>query len=284
MRRSGWNPARRNRNIGTAKSGHGRDNRMVIPASWADGRMFYSRLENPIPVEIQIGRQSITVLVEPCRLGFVHAVTVEDVAHLLHYLPSADIVPVKLVLLRQPKRKEKLLSSVWGRLAFLVEVGPWRGPAVILEAQPLDEADRWPGSRWPRSLGPDDMRELDRLRADGHQVRLGRRSYEITSDLAAIRSTQLYRTLPHEIGHYVDWVREVDRPAGDDLDEWFRLDELYYSRPAREREDFAHRYADDFRARAEDAGYLPFRRFFDLEWAVAQGLDPEWFGVVDSHG
>lgn len=29
---------RRNRHIGTAKSGHGRDNRMLVPEPWADAR------------------------------------------------------------------------------------------------------------------------------------------------------------------------------------------------------------------------------------------------------
>ncbi len=277
MRRSGWNPGRRNRNIGTAKSGHGRDNRMVIPASWANGRMFYARLENPIAVKGVVGRLVITILVEPCRRGFVHAVTVEDVVHLLHYLPAEDVAPIRLVLLRQPKRKETLLSPVWGRLAFFVEVGPWNGPAVILEAQCLAGS-----SKWPASLSPEEQRELGRLRADGHQVRRGRRGYEITSDVAAVRSTQLYRTLPHEIGHHVDWVRRVDRPAGDDNDEWWRLDELYFSRPHRQREDFAHRYADEFRTHAEVDGYLPFRRFLNLQQTTAQGLDPVWFGASNA--
>ena len=31
MNRRGYDPTRRNRNIGTAKAGHGQDNRLVIP-------------------------------------------------------------------------------------------------------------------------------------------------------------------------------------------------------------------------------------------------------------
>lgn len=36
--RPGWNPTRRNRNQGTAKRGHGQNNRMVIPCVWRSGR------------------------------------------------------------------------------------------------------------------------------------------------------------------------------------------------------------------------------------------------------
>jgi hypothetical protein len=41
MQRPGWNPVRRNRNVGTAKQGRGRDNRMVIPSNWHDSRTFW---------------------------------------------------------------------------------------------------------------------------------------------------------------------------------------------------------------------------------------------------
>ncbi|MGD2181174.1 hypothetical protein [Lusitaniella coriacea] len=41
MHKPGWDARRRNRNIGTAKSGYGKDNRLTIPESWADERLFY---------------------------------------------------------------------------------------------------------------------------------------------------------------------------------------------------------------------------------------------------
>ena len=49
------------------------------------------------------------------------------------------------------------------------------------------------------------VRELDRLRADGHSVRLDRRHWLIEPNAAALRHTQLFRTLLHEIGHHVDY-------------------------------------------------------------------------------
>jgi hypothetical protein len=55
MNRPGWNSQRRNRNIGTAKSGHGQNNRMCIPKHWADGHLFYERLENPVAFSRMVG-------------------------------------------------------------------------------------------------------------------------------------------------------------------------------------------------------------------------------------
>jgi len=48
MNKSGYDARRRNRNIGTDKSGHGQNNRFKIAHAWADDRMFYEKLENPV--------------------------------------------------------------------------------------------------------------------------------------------------------------------------------------------------------------------------------------------
>jgi hypothetical protein len=45
MRRAGWNPTRRNRNIGTAKSGHGLDNSLVIPSPRYESWVFWQNLD-----------------------------------------------------------------------------------------------------------------------------------------------------------------------------------------------------------------------------------------------
>ena len=65
------NPTRRNRNIETAKQGHGQDNRMKIPASWHDDRLFYEKVDNAIAVERMIGDWPITFLVQPATAGFL---------------------------------------------------------------------------------------------------------------------------------------------------------------------------------------------------------------------
>ena len=85
---------------------------------------------------------------------------------------------------------------------------------------------------------------------------------------ATCRATVLYRTLLHEVGHHVD-RRDYGQRGEDDA---------YYQRPARERESFAHRYAEriagDLRARR----VIPFARIIDRLSATRDGLDPDWFG------
>jgi hypothetical protein len=51
MRKPGWDPRRRNRNIGTPKAGRGRDTRFTIPEPWSDTRLYYERLVNPIELK-----------------------------------------------------------------------------------------------------------------------------------------------------------------------------------------------------------------------------------------
>ena len=121
---------------------------------------------------------------------------------------------------------------------------------------------------WRKSLSPDDAKELERLRSDGHQIVHQRRHYEIHSDLEAVRSTQLYRTLPHEVGHYVDYLNSTDDQGSCDL---------FWQKNSKDKEDFAHRYADEFFNRQQAAGQVPFSRKLDKERLVADGLSPEWF-------
>jgi len=75
----------------------------------------------------------------------------------------------------------------------------------------------------------------------------------------AARATQLYRTLLHEIGHWVDWLNKVERPSerGGDFE---KLNDAYFQRPKNEREAFAHRYADETRERLVRLGIIPFER------------------------
>jgi hypothetical protein len=101
--------------------------------------------------------------------------------------------------------------------------------------------------RWPRSLSPDDRRELERLRAAGFAVEETPRHHLITLTGAMCRRYQLLRTVPHEVGHWVDYRKHV-------LDAWppdttpVRSDDAYVDlwlqRPHLEREQAADRYAD----------------------------------------
>lgn len=273
MRRSGWDARRRNKNIGTAKSGHGQDNQLTIPMSWADNRLFYEKLNNPVALTRSINGKTLTFLIEATYSGNVHAATPQDITQVLELIPLEHLRDIELIVLRQPKKKERIINSVWGRLLYWTEMEKYSGPAIHLEAQVPNST-----LKWSKSLSPDHAIELDRLREDGHRIETDRRNHYITSSFDAIRTTQLYRTLPHEIGHYVDYLESVKIPAGDNEAERQRLDKLYATKPTKDKEDFAHRYATEFCAKYTSEGKFPFPPQFDAGVLAAEGLNPSWFG------
>jgi hypothetical protein len=279
MQRPGYNPTRRNRNIGTDKAGYGQNNRLVIPEAWADDRLFYEKLVDPIEIEVPVRSVSVHIIVEPPQTGFVHACTIDDIVHVMRMIPVEHFAPIKVIVLRQPKRKERILSPVWGRLVYWSNIGVHSGPTIYLESQDIARA-----KKWTTSLDPDGARELERLLDDGHSVRFNRRHHLIASTPDSVRKTQLYRTLPHEIGHYVDYLRSVEEPSRDDYDRHYELSKLYWKKPPQEREAFAHRYADEFRARMTREGRLPFERIVDEAAMRRQGLLPEWFLLPSTTG
>jgi hypothetical protein len=265
MRRPGWDARRRNKNIGTAKSGRGQNNQMRIPEHWMGGNyiLSYEKLENSVAIERTVGSRKITFLVEPVQAGFLHACTPDDIVRVLELLPPEHAQGIDLIVLRQPKRKERILEPVWGRLQYRSQIQQYTGVAIHLEAQPIDRVQRW-----RKSLSPEDIQELDRLVRDGHQVISERRYYAIYTNLESIRATQLYRTLPHEIGHYVDYLNSV-KDTGDN--------DLFWSKPSKDKEAFAHRYATEFWEREKVSGCIPFDRILNEEKLITEGLMLSWF-------
>jgi hypothetical protein len=263
MRRPGWDARRRNKNIGTAKSGHGQDNQMKIPASLKSQQLYYENLENPVSIIRRIGDHKITILVEPVREGFIHACTPDDIMQILSLIPPRHIEFINLVVLRQPKHKEHLLCPVWGRLQYWSNIRQYAGVAIHLEAQPIEAT-----FRWSKSLCLDNQKELERLAHDGHHVVSDRRHYAIHTSLESTRNTQLYWTLPHEVGHYVDYFKSVRKDEDRDA---------YWNKPSDEKEVFAHRYADQFCEKARKASNIPFERILNEEQIVADGLALSWF-------
>jgi hypothetical protein len=124
MRRSTWNPTRRNRNIGTAKAGRGLANQLVIPRPHRDPRAYWESLRDPVVV----AANGYRIVVEPCLPRFVYAPTVDDVLRVLAMLPRRDTRHIELIIFRQPTRKQRTLSLVWDRLAYNAIVGPFSGP------------------------------------------------------------------------------------------------------------------------------------------------------------
>lgn len=132
-------------------------------------------------------------------------------------------------------------------------------------------------------MSVESRREFDRLVADGHRVRETASGYRWDPmTLEAARVTQLYRTLLHEVGHQADYLRAVDRPRDAlqlDDPEWDLLGERYWAKSHREKEAFAHRYAQELGDRLRREGRLPFARAGDPERLRGEGLDPQWFGL-----
>lgn len=283
MRRPGWDATRRNRNLGTARSGHGHDNSLVIPTRWADDRVHWEKLRGPVAIRRLIRGREFVVLVEPVLSGFVHCCTPDDVLTMAELVPAADLGDLRLFVLRQPTRTEATISSVWGRLAYFARLGAFSGPAVYLEAQELGILERR-----RRSMSVDDRREFDRLLSDGHPVERVPSGYEWPVTLEASRATQLYRTLLHEIGHQVDYLESVDRPQRDRHEGSVDRDALadrYWCKEPREKEAFAHRYAETLAVSLRKAGSnIPFDRMFDPERLRSQGVDAAWFGPAAGAG
>jgi hypothetical protein len=266
MQRPGWDPRRRNRNIGTARQGHGQDNRLVIPNTWRDTRAFWERVSRCCIVSRPVHGRDLPFVVETTRPDCVYACTIEDLATLLSVAPAEHVFGIKGVILRQPKRKEQLLSPVWGRLGYAVEVGPIDGPAIIVEACPVPLTIKWP-TRLPVAQ----QQELERLLQEADRAECDGRRHVLHFGLMAVRGVQLYRTVLHELGHWADWYEKVEVPARAGGD-WCMLREAYWSRPASERESFAHRYASEQAEQLRARGRLPFERILAPRRWAAEGL------------
>ncbi|GAA4777220.1 hypothetical protein [Novosphingobium ginsenosidimutans] len=251
------NPTRRNRNIGTAKQGHGEANQLVIPDQ-LNRPYWLSRVGDCRVEEHTIGGWMIRFVIEANALGCVHPSTVPDVLRVLEALPQSDWAGLRTIVFRQPTRKQLILRPAWGRLLYDTTVAKANGetlavgPVICLDAVQVDKV-----MVWSTSLDPDLSQELERLRSDGHDVQRSGRKFSISINAASARNTQLYRTLLHEIGHWFDWLSKVEEPSakGGDRD---ALERAYFARPKSEREAFAHRYADTQRAILETRGIIPF--------------------------
>jgi hypothetical protein len=277
---SGYNPTRRNRNIGTAKSGHGQDNRLTIPRVFHGEHDYWERIERAQRVIRTIAGRSLTFYVQPTRADCVHACTVDDIARLISLVPASDWDQLNAIVLRQPRRKEQTLASVWGRLCYAADLVDshgqllYSGPAIVIEAvnptEPL---------KFGKSLSIDGRDELERLHRDGHMIRPSDRHHSIVPSLESCRATQLYRTLPHELGHWVDFLEKVERPAAatPNNDDYDALIERFHKRPRTEKETFAHSYAEKLSRHLLEDKTIPFERQIDREQLSKEGLRWEDF-------
>jgi hypothetical protein len=242
----------------------------VIPTSRGDFNAFWGRITKYRTVTRCVHGRDFSILVENTRKGCVHACTVDDLFHMLPFIPHGDLLGIDFLVLRQPKRKEEILASCWGRLAYRVEIGDFAGPTIVLEA-----VDHIRPLRWDKSLTPDAAAELERLREDGHSVITTKREHVVELTVDSVRSTQLFRTVFHEVGHWVDYVETVERPvsvAPDPSEAYSVYSKRYDSKPKAEKETFAHRYAERLRKELVEQKRIPFARKLDLRSLKRDGL------------
>lgn len=251
------NPTRRNRNIGTSNQGYGKNNKLVIPSPCVTSKTFYERLGEYEKVIRVINDHEFIFVIEKTREGCQHACTINDVEHIIRYIPVDDYGDLRLIIFRQPKRKEVILSSVWGRLIYSYEFENGFHPAIIIEA--VDYSKKL---KWPTKLSIDSQKEFERLKLDGHAFIQESRHFSVEYKLENVRNTQLYRTLPHEFGHYVHYLEVVERPSTEDEEfkDWEKRDDFYFAIPSAEKEKFAHLYADNFKQRLIELSVIPFNR------------------------
>ena len=219
-------PSRRSRNIGTAKQGHGQDNRLALPiSSHPTYSSFFENLHDVRTERRMVGGHSLLFLIEKLRPSLTHACSVDEIARVLACVPPDDLEGLQFVVLRQPKRKEEILSPVWGRYIPFFEFKDEAGSAIILESLDLTKP-----LRWKKPLSAHWMEQVEKLRKQGHTVTESDRVFEIASTTEAVRETQLFETLPHEVGHHVHAC----------------VDEAFHQRTTREKEDYAEKYAREF--------------------------------------
>ncbi len=277
------NPSRRNRNIGTGKQGHGQNNRDRIPWRWRDSVIDWARGHPHHIVMRPVWGRDMPFLVERTRADCVHACSVDDLARMLNLLPKehinnrGSVVGIRGVVLRQPTRKEQQLSGVWGRLGYSVRVDGLSGPVIFLEAVSYPYVLRWDRST-PQDLAP----ELERNLASASFVEETPREFRMHFPPEAVRERQLFHTLPHELGHAVDMLTKVELPGEHDFEAWEALWDRYFQRPSTEREAFAHRYADEQRARLIEAGEVPFPSSLTKNAVVEDGLHWEDFSLDEN--
>ncbi len=270
------NPLRRNRNIGTSKQGRGSDNKHVVPQSWRwkDGRVFYEHLRNAVVMHICNGNYDFRLFVEPTNNGFAHPCTPDDIMNVLSLIPESHSKDIKIIVLRQPTKKEELLRPAWGRMSYFANLGDYSGPGIFLNAcQPGLTV------KWTKSLTPEAEKELLLLREHGHAISSDKRNIIIKTTIEACRNTQLCFTVPHEVGHYVHYNECVADPMRHKPNHGNKemLEKQYFEKSLRDVEAYANKYANGFYSEMKQKGVLPFPRILDVEKIREQGMKPEWF-------
>ena len=252
-----WRPERRNKNTGTKVSGYSKSNDMRIPESWLDKHgvcsFYYERLGQSHETEVTIAGFQLRLLYESPLDGFTYGCSPADVIYLLTL--AAEFCPAfpDIIVFRQPTRKQLQQTPVWGRFIYASDFGKHQGTAIVIEAQKLGGL-----LKISKRMTLEARSEYKRLVDDGHKFIEKKRHFQASMCEDAIRNTKLYRTFLHEMGHLADYRQKVldDRTALNPDQEV--ANEFYFSRPASEREVFAHSFAENVSQRLRSIGVIPF--------------------------
>lgn len=238
------NPIRRNRNIGTENQGFGKKNRLQISTPYGTLKSFYERIEKYQKEIRVINDHEFLFIAEETRENCHHSCTFDDLEKIIREIPKEDYGDLKFIVLKQPKRKEEILSPVWGRLIYSFEFEDEYFPAIILDAIDLNKR-----LIWTKKQTIEQQKEFARLKEDQHIFTENKREFLSELKLDPSRNTQLYRTLLHEFGHYVHYLEVVERPVNEDEDyeEKERRQDYYFRLPKVEKEKFANKYVDYWR-------------------------------------
>lgn len=252
-----YNPTRRNRNIGTENQGFGQNNKLKISTPYGTLKSFYERIGKHKKEARTINGHEFLFIIEETREHSFHSCSVDDLVKIIQSIPKEDYGDLKFIILRQPKRKEEIISSVWGRLIYSFDFDGEYFPAIILDAIDLDKK-----LIWPKKQTIEDQKEFERLKEDGHIFEENKRDFIAELRLESCRNTQLYRTLLHEFGHYVHYLEVVERPENEDEDceEKEARNDFYFSIPKVEKEKFAHKYTDQLKNRLIEEKIFPFKK------------------------
>lgn len=215
--------------------------------------LFYERIDPAYFAEESVCGFELKLFYELPSEGFAYGCSPPDVLKVLRAsAPSISSLPDMLAF-RQPSRKQRQLKPVWGRFLYFAEFGAHKRTAIVLEAQEIGAA-----IRWPKRMSLDDQAELDRLRADGHVFNETKWTFDTLLSAQSVRSTILYRSLLHEIGHWAQYHEEVLDTATALDAEYDIARELYFSKPSSEREVYAHKFAERLAADLRSSGAIPF--------------------------
>ena len=228
---------RRNRNIGTSKQGYGQNNKLTVRDFFVEKLVEYKKQR------VVINNHEFLFITENLQDGFQYSCSVDDIAECLNLVPECDYGDLKFIVFRQPKRKERILEPVWGKLMYSFEFENQFYPAIIIES--FKVSDR---IKWPKKLSITQSVEFNLLLEEGHKFTDKGKYYEVELEFSAVRNTQLKRTIFHEIGHYVHYLTIVERQGNENesFEEWENRYNSYFSIAKREKESFANKYASAY--------------------------------------